>query len=172
VFSIFDESGFCINDKFVPFDNTTTVKLQVNIMRVLSNDMKSPRRHSSFSPPASCTPITSPQTAPSVPKWKATLKERNRLAAPPLVHMESPRPIAGEDMSAEEKIIWEEYNPLFDSMTDIEYTPDEDDDAAQVFGRESNWDVKMKRKSAPASTLRRHVEKQTSGYNFDELLGE
>jgi hypothetical protein len=100
------------------------------------------------------------------------LKERNRLAAPPLHQFDSNPSITGEDLDLEESILREEYSPLFESMASIEYTPDEDDDAAQVFGRPSNWDVKMKRKSSPPSTIRRVMEKRTSGYNFDELCGE
>lgn len=138
--------------------------------------MKSPTsRHSSFSPGANTSPVISPQSGQSAPKWKAKLKERNRLSAPPLHSLECARSaIAEEDVNAEEKIIKDEYNPLFESMTQIEYNPQEDDLAAQVFGRESNFDAKVNRQSEPAMVApnRRQVEKRTSGYDFDALLAD
>eukprot|EP00980_Cylindrotheca_fusiformis_P018401 scaffold6052_cov118-Cylindrotheca_fusiformis.AAC.14 len=156
-------------------------------MRVLSNDFKSPRRHSTMSPVINGSPVFSPPQSgnTSAPKWKAELKLRNRLSAPPLHMVEAARTVTlsegsnnlgDDDVNPEEKVLREEYNPLFENMAEIEYNPHEDDYAAQAFGRTSNLEVQMEHQSSglPAAPepMLRQMEKRTSGYDFDALLAD
>jgi hypothetical protein len=128
-------------------------------MRISYNNSPtgSPTRNTTFN----FKHITSPQSAPTVPKWRAQLKEKNRLSAPPLHKLETAKPIA--EMSADKELN-DTYNPLFDSMTSISYNPGEDNEAARLYGSMSSV-----AKSPTPMTPK--MEKRTSGYNFDELIG-
>lgn len=61
----------------------------------------------------------------------------------------------------------EEFDSVFGSKSSIEYLHDDDDVANNVY-----WDAKEKTKEQVERGRRKALEKQTSGYNFDELLSD
>lgn len=123
--------------------------------------------------PSASIPKQVTQSAPAgrpkpIPKWKEQLKERNRLAAPPLHKFNSERSLTSkEDISAKEKELKDDYNPLFDSLTSIEYKDDEDDLAARMYGAT----LESVQKNSPNPYVTTEPEdNSTSGYDFDALI--
>ena len=92
------------------------------------------------------------------------------MAAPPLHSFDSVRSLTRVEEDREQKLLKEEHNPLFDSLTSIEYKPEEDELAAKMFGTTLS-SVKTSPKKPPSSRPGLG-EKQTSGYNFDALIGD
>lgn len=125
--------------------------------------------------PSASIPKQVTQSAPAgrpkpIPKWKEELKERNRLAAPPLHKFNSERSLTSkEDISAKEKELEDDYNPLFESLTSIEYKDDEDDLAARMYGAT----LESVQKNSPNPYVTTEPEdNSTSGYDFDALIDD
>jgi hypothetical protein len=118
------------------------------------------RRHVSAASPTSfvaspTNPIMSPSQTP--PKWMKNLAERNRLS------MVEPLLVEPEDKLAE---LMEEYSPLFETKTSIEFTP-QDDNTAQYMYRDS---LKLKANEKKTQFPAKRGEGK-SGYDFDSLMG-
>jgi hypothetical protein len=129
-------------------------------MRVPTTPIQRRSHISAASPSSSMASPTNPMImSPSQtpPKWMKFLAERNKLSIvePPLVEPEDE-----VDRLAD---LMEEYSPLFENKTSIEFTP-QDDGTAQYMYRDS-WKVKEKKPQFP----KRGEGK--SGYDFEALVG-
>jgi hypothetical protein len=139
-----------------------TASISTTIMRVLYSE-KSQKSLSPHSSPTTPTMFVSPRPANegATPKWQEKLRVKNKLASKwSHLNLES----SGLDSVQRSD---EEFDSVFGSKSSIEYLHDDDDVANNVY-----WDAKEKTKEQVERGRRKALEKQTSGYNFDELLSD